>query len=148
MKNSLDREEQEYFKEILSKDKFDKQFLFGQFLRRKGLITEQDIFNARMIQKQHNRLIGQMAHEKGWLTSEDVARILVYQEENHNRFGEISVDHSFLSGSQVQCLLIEMEESYVFFGEALVSLGVLNEQEMLKNLEIFNRLKIQGEAEA
>lgn len=148
MKNRLEKEEQEYFKELFSKDNLDKQFLFGQFLRRKGLITEQDIFNARMIQKQHNRLIGQMAHEKGWLTSEDVARILVYQEESHNKFGEISVDHAFLTSSQVQCLLIEMDESYVFFGEALVNLGVMSEQEMIRNLEVFNRLKLQGEAEA
>lgn len=147
MKNSLNREEQEYFKEILSKDGSDKQFLFGQFLCKKGLITEQDIFNARMIQKQHNRMIGQIAQEKGWLSSQDVARILIYQEESHNKFGEISVDLAFLTGTQVQCLLMEMDESYIFFGEALVSLGVLSENEMLKNLETFNRYKLQHDIE-
>lgn len=122
--------------------------MFGQFLMKKGLITKEDIFNARMMQKQQNLMIGQMAREKGWINGNDVERILVYQETEKMKFGELAVEYGYLSGPQVEMLLGEMNESYVYFGEALVSLGVISDKILLENLKSFHRLKLGREAEA
>lgn len=45
---------------------------FGQYLQKKGIITFEDIFRARMLQKKNNLKIGQIALTEGLLTSEDI----------------------------------------------------------------------------
>jgi hypothetical protein len=143
----LNPEEEQYFEELFATEPHDRQ-LFGQFLLRKGLISERDLFNALMIQREQNRLIGAVAREKGWLSASDVEKILAYQEKNSKKFGEVAVEQTLLSGEQVELLLLEIEENHVFFGEALVSLGALSEPDMLRNLETFHRLKLGNEAQA
>lgn len=137
--HKLTPDEEAYFKETLDHDSLDARLLFGQFLKKKGLVSESDIFNARMVQKQQNRLIGELARKKGWLSSDDVERILVFQEETNKRFGEVAVEHGYLEDIHVDELLDELENNYVFFGEALVSLGVITERTMIDNLQVFHR---------
>jgi hypothetical protein len=114
---------------------------FGQFLRKEGLISDEDIFQARTYQKKHNRRIGELARDKkGWLTSEQVERILVMQEENMRKFGEVATILGYLDEEQVDELLREIDDKYIFFGESLVRLGVVSEETMLEKLKEFNKM--------
>jgi hypothetical protein len=54
--------------------------MFGQFLRKEKLVSDDDVIRARLYQKDQNRLIGDRLVEKGWITEEQVQRILVIQE--------------------------------------------------------------------
>jgi hypothetical protein len=137
----LSRKEEEYFKESCVGACGSKPLIFGRFLIIKGLITEQDIVNARLIQRQQNLMIGELARRKGWITGKDIERVLVFQEENPRPFGELAVEHEYLHKSQVAELLKEIELNHLFLGEALVSLGALTRKDMLESLEIFGRLR-------
>ena len=149
MDRAFERPEEEYLSDILALDSpAPRSFLFGQFLRMKGLITEEDVFNARMMQRQHNRRIGELAREKGWLSTADVARILTYQEEDFRKFGQVALEQGYISLERLEGLLKEMQESYVLFGEALVNLGVLTKEEMGENFVQFQRLRLEGEHHA
>jgi hypothetical protein len=115
------------------------QYLFfGQFLRKEGLISEEDIFQARNLQKSHNRRIGEIAMEKGWLASEQIDRVLVIQEDTKKKFGEVAISNGYLSSEQVKHLLMKLDDSYLFFGEALVRLGVLSNETLVQKLKEFN----------
>jgi hypothetical protein len=116
----------------------NQYLFFGQFLRKEGLISEEDIFQARSLQKKRNRRIGELAMEKGWITGEKVDRVLVMQEDTEEKFGEIAVSQGYLTEAQVGELLERMDDGYLFFGEALVQLGVLKMEVMVEKLNEFN----------
>jgi hypothetical protein len=122
-------------------------FLFGQYLCRQGLATNEQVIQARSLQLRHNQKIGVLAKRNGILTDEQIQRILIIQEETLKKFGELSVELGYLSKAQVKELLLEQEDNYLFFGEALVKLGVLTEKEMFAQLKAFNTLKIQKQHE-
>jgi hypothetical protein len=147
MAEHLDTGDEDLFIAMFEGGEESAPMLFGSFLRLKGLIAHEDIFNARMIQKNQNRRIGELAVEHGWLTDEDVDRILVLQEELGGiRFGELAVELGFLLPEQINMLLEHIEESYVFFGEALVQLGAISRARMARELETFHRLKLHASA--
>jgi hypothetical protein len=134
--------------EALFVDLFDKGFtdgpmIFGRYLKAKGLITEEDIFNVRMIQKRQNHKIGEIAVERGMMDIDSVERLLVYQEETGTRFGELAVQLGYLSQDQLDELIAYKEKSYIYFGEALVSMGILSSARMKESLEVFHRLKVR-----
>jgi hypothetical protein len=149
MAEHLNPKEADLFIRIMEERHESGVVLFGRYLALKGLITDEDIFNARMFQKGQNRRLGEIAVERGLLSEEDVERLLVYQEESGIRLGELAVYLGFMSREQVDMLLEFSEESYIYFGEALVSLGIINESAMLENLRTFQRFKVdQGEYNA
>jgi hypothetical protein len=141
MEETFIPEDPEQAEEFLRKDMTHRHYLFGVFLREKGLITGEDVFRARMLQKKHNRRMGELAKKKGWLTDEGIERIHVLQEETLRRFDDIAVQHDYMTQPQVNELLEEMDEDFMFFGEALVNLGFIAEDVMLENLKEFNRIK-------
>jgi hypothetical protein len=122
--------------------KFDiKHILFDQYLVRKGLITYDDVINARIMQYDNNRKIGDLANDKGWLSYDDIRKILIIQEGTKDMFCEVAMKEGYVSKEQTEELLKEQKDNYLFFGEALIKLNVITEEEMLKNLKEFNMLK-------
>ena len=139
-------EEEELFKKMLEERGNRGAVLFGRYLALKGLITEEDICNARRFQKNQNRMIGEVAVDRGFLSEEDVENLLIFQEETGILFGELAINFGYLTREQVDELLDHLDRAYIFFGEALVALRVLGEPEMLSNLSTFQRMKL-GEQE-
>ncbi len=115
---------------------------FGRFLQKKGLLSFEDIYKARMLQKRNNLKIGEFARNRGWLTDEDIEKILIIQEESFDKFGDIAVKNHFLMQTQVDELLKHQKDEYLFFGEALVRLGIITAEQLIENLKEFNRLKV------
>jgi hypothetical protein len=118
-----------------------KYLFFGQHLQKKGLITFEAIYKARMMQKMNNHKIGELAEKRGWLTKEQMEKILVLQEEGLDKFGETAIKLGFLAKEQVEELLRHQKEEYIFFGEALVKLGCITEDQLIENLKEFNIIK-------
>jgi hypothetical protein len=121
-----------------------KYLRLDQYLCEKGLITEIDTLNARLIQKKDNLRIGELAKARGWLDDNAIDRILIIQEDTKEKFGEIAVKEKYLSEEQVRQLLIEQEDTYIFFGEALVRIGAISEGALIEQLKEFNKLKFQN----
>ncbi len=122
-------------------------FLFGQYLSGLGLITTDQVIQARSLQLRNNQKIGVLAKSKGMLTEDQVHQILILQEVTLKKFGELGVELGFLTEAQVRELVIEQEDNYLFFGEALVQLGVLTQAEMFNHLKIYNTEKLQKQRE-
>lgn len=129
--------------ELRTKPQRSRFFLFGQYLCSKGLITVEQVIQARSLQLSQNQKIGLFAKSRGMLTDEQIQRILIIQEETLKKFGELAVELGILTEAQVRELVIEQEDNYIFFGEALVQLGVISEVEMFNQLKAYNTLKIQ-----
>jgi hypothetical protein len=64
---------------------------FGSFLVARGLITDNEVISARLLQRKNNRLLGELAKDRGWLTYDDMMRILMMQEITCEKFGEIAI---------------------------------------------------------
>lgn len=138
----LSKKEEELFSQFLGSADVDGPLLFGRFLSLQGLISDEDVFNARMLQKTQNRRLGEIAIERGFLQPEEVQRLLIWQEEYGIRFGELAVEFGYLTGEQLQEILSQAQSSYLYFGEALVMLGVIQQNIMLSNLAMFHRFKL------
>ncbi len=147
MAERLNLEDENLFSKIIEERHKSGALLFGRFLSLKGLITDEDIFNARMYQKGQNRRLGELAVMRGLLTQDDVNRLLVYQEESGILFGELAVSLGFMTQDQLVELLEEADEANIYFGEALVTLGILDPFVMKENLRVFQRLTVNGAAE-
>jgi len=122
-----------------------KNLLFGQYLRKRGLVTTEDIINARLLQMRNNRKLGEIAKARGWMTQDEIDRVLIIQEETLERFGEIAIREGFLSQAQVDVLLKEQKDNYLFFGEALVRLGVISHDVLIDELKRFNQSRLREE---
>lgn len=142
----LTKDEEALFVELFEHGMGPPPFLFGQFLRAKGLISDEDIFNARQFQKTHNRRIGEVAVELGFMSPAAVDKLLVAQEESGMRFGELAIKIGFLGQAELDEVVEYIEMNYVFFGEALVRLGFLDINVMLTNLKVFNRLRMYSQS--
>lgn len=135
--------EEAFFIELFDRGLTDGPFLFGRYLKAKGLINDDDIYRARMFQKMHNRKIGEIAVERGMMDVDAVERLLVFQEESGIRFGDLAVSLGYMSQQQLDDVLEHMDSSYVYFGEALVRMGVLDHGDMMDSLGIFQRLRVR-----
>ena len=141
--NRLGKGEEALFVELFENGLTGGPFLFGRYLRAKGLVSDEDIFNARMLQKNQNPRIGEIAVERGLMDNELVERLLVVQEETGLRFGDLAVQLGYISQQQLDEVLDHMEKSYLYFGEALVRIGVIGTDMMTQNLVTFQRLKVR-----
>lgn len=117
-----------------------KRVLFGQFLRSEGRVTDDDIIQARMYQKEHNVGIENMVVQKGLMSLKDVGRVMVIMEESGAGFGDIAVRKGYMTTDQLYALLKEVSDSHVYIGEALVRLGILNESELQRSLDAYREL--------
>jgi len=134
-------------KESETKPQRSRFFLFGQYLCSQGLITNEQVIQARALQLRHNQKIGVIAKSMNMLADDQIQRILIMQEETLKKFGELAVELGFLDETQVKDLLAEQDDNYLFFGEALVQLGALSEGEMTSQLKAYNTIKIQKQRE-
>lgn len=141
--NRLGDSEEALFIELFDKGLTEGPFLFGRYLKAKGLVNDDDIYRARMFQKMHNRKIGEIAVERGMMDVEAVERLLVFQEESGIRFGDLSVSLGYLTQQQLDEVLEHIDSSYVYFGEALVRMGVIDHGAMMDNLGLFQRLRVR-----
>lgn len=100
---------------------------FGLYLKKKGLITAEELVAA--IDYQHGRMppIGQLAMEEGVLSARQVFKILRCQSGiPHERFGEVAVGMGMMKPAELQRLLMIQWERKPQLAEVLVRLRILS----------------------
>ena len=65
------------------------------------------------------------------------------QEQTGDKFGEIAIKEKFLTKEQVDEILKEQRESYMYFGEALVKIGAMSYDEVIKQLKEYTESLIK-----
>ncbi len=113
----------------------------GQFLVRKGLVTEEQLLDAVGYQKSTNELIGVLAVKRNFLTPEQVDEILDRQREADLPFGQIALERGLMTQKQLQELLTAQNAGYVFLGEALIAKGHLTSDQFVKATNEYGKLQ-------
>lgn len=110
--------------------------LFGEYLYKKGLITQKDIKKAHDLQENHIKKIGKRAKDEGLLSDLDVLKITRKQAELKSKFGETAEQLKLLTHEQVIKLIEEQKKDYIQFGEAIVLGGILSEDVVKRELKL------------
>ncbi len=113
----------------------------GQFLLRKGLVTESQLLEAVGYQQDINELIGDIAVRREYMTSDDVAAILQTQRESSLPFGQIAVNQGRMTEAQRESLVQTQAMGYVFLGEALLAKGFITAEQFVEAINEFTRME-------
>lgn len=113
----------------------------GQFLLRRGIVSEEQLLAAVYYQKDVNELIGDIAVRRQFLTPDDVEAILQAQRESELPFGQIAVDQGRLTPQQRESLVQAQAMGYVFLGEALLAKGFISAEKFIEAINEFTRME-------
>jgi hypothetical protein len=111
---------------------------FGLYLKKKGLITAEELVAA--IDYQHSRMppIGQLAMEEGTLSARQVFKVLRCQSGiPHERFGEVAVGMGMLRPAELQRLLMIQWERKPPLDEVLIKLRILSRAQVEDELSAY-----------
>ena len=117
--------------------------LFGRFLVEKGIITQEDLFFARALQRKKNKKTGEIASELGLMTAEEVEYVLIKQEDYGSLFGEIAISEGIITKDELSAILKKQEEDHIYIGEALVELKAISTKMFIEELKAYNLEKLQ-----
>lgn len=105
------------------------QFL-GNYLLQRGIVTQEQLFNAMSRLSQTHIKLGTIAIHEGLMTAKEVDECLYMQTREDKRFGEIAVNRGYLTEEQVNDLLTKQTPDYILLGQNLVEDGVFSYEEL------------------
>jgi len=114
---------------------------FGHYLLDEKIITAQQLTEAVEYQAEKNLSLGEIAVRENLLTLKDAETINNKQRILDKRFGEVSILLGLLTQDQIEYLLLTQKKEKVFFGEVLISKEFISEQELEKQLTLFEELQ-------
>jgi len=117
------------------------QFL-GNYLLQKGLVNQEQLFNAMSRLSQTHIKLGTIAIHESLMTAKEVDECLYVQTREDKRFGEIAVERGYLTEEQVTELLSKQTPDFILLGQNLVEDGVFSYEELERIL-----FEYKGDAE-
>lgn len=121
--------------------------LFGNYLVKKGVLTEEAYRNAIEKHLSIRVPIGTIAIAEGFLTEVQVEEIHRQQKQKDRLFGDIAMEKGYLSAEQVETLLRKQGNPYLQFLEVLLEDGVLTISGMDTEFAAFQKENGFSEAE-
>ena len=112
---------------------------FGEFLIKKGLISEEERDDALAIQNAINLRLGILANIQEIITVGQIFDVLEHQKGSGKKFGEVAKHLSLINEDQLRKLLQSQEQLRMKVGEILVGLTYLKKEDMETALEHFIR---------
>ena len=111
---------------------------FGEFLIKKGLITdtELDLASNLAVSK---LFFGVLSVREEYLELDSLGNLLEEQKtiKQHKKIGQIAVSKGLMNQEQVEKILAIQRESEGFLGEIFASMGVIDSRELEKQLEAY-----------
>ena len=105
------------------------QFL-GNYLLQKGIVNQEQLFNAMSRISQTHIKLGTIAIHEGFMTAKEVDECLYVQTREDKRFGEIAVERGYLTDDQVNDLLTRQTPDFILLGQNLVEDGIFSYEEL------------------
>jgi hypothetical protein len=116
---------------------------FGLYLKKKGVITAEQLVSALEVQMNTLVPIGQLALEEGILSARGIFDVLRAQSGAPNvRFGDLAVEMRLMTRDDVMRLLMIQADRKRPLGEILVGQGVLTESRLAAELAAYRRAQI------
>jgi hypothetical protein len=117
---------------------------FGLHLKKRGVISAEQLVAALEVQLSTLVPIGQLALEEGMLSARDIFDILRAQSDAPNvRFGDLAIEMGLLTRDDVMRLLMIQADRKRTIGEILVWQGVLGESQLKAELTAYRRALAQ-----
>lgn len=113
--------------------------LFGKYLVKKGMLTEEEYRDAIQKHLSIRVPIGTIAMAEGLLTEKQVEEIHRQQKQFDKRFGDIAVEKGYLSEEQVDMLLRKQGNPYLQFLEVLLEMNKLTISQMDEEFAAFQK---------
>jgi hypothetical protein len=113
---------------------------FGLHLKKKAIITAEQLVSAIEIQLATKPRIGQLALEEGILMPRDIFDVLRAQSESPDvRFGELAIEMRLMTHAQLTRLLMIQSDRQRPIAEILVEQGVITKQQAGEEMTEFRR---------
>lgn len=113
--------------------------LFGKYLVKKGILTEEAYRDAIKKHLSVRVPIGTIAVAEGLLTEAQVEEIHRQQKQFDKLFGDIAIEKGYLNSEQVEELLRKQGSPYLQFIEVLLESGVMTLSEMDAQFAAFQK---------
>jgi|tagenome__1003787_1003787.scaffolds.fasta_scaffold20119622_2 hypothetical protein len=118
---------------------------FGLYLKKKGLISAEQLVNALEAQLASMPRIGQLALEEGIVSPREIFEVLLAQSNSPSEmFGEIAIQMGFMTRNELMQLLMIQADRKQSLETILVAQGVLSDQEAAAHILEFRRSNAKG----
>ncbi len=112
---------------------------FGDYLVKKGSMSESDFSHCMDYMKANRVKLGLIAESEGLLTREQTNELNQLQAQTDKRFGDLAVEKGYLTPSDVTKLLGMQGSPYLMFIQALLENQILDNDRIQEELEDFQR---------
>jgi hypothetical protein len=116
---------------------------FGMYLKKKGVITAEQLVSAIEVQMNTLVPIGQLALEEGILSARDIFDVLRAQSGAPSvRFGDLAIEMRLMTRDEVMRLLMIQADRKCPIAEILIGQGVFTPSQMAAELAAYRRAQI------
>jgi hypothetical protein len=113
---------------------------FGLYLKKKGVITAEQLVAALEMQIKRLTPIGQLALEEGIISPRDIFDVLRAQGHRPNvRFGDLAIEMGLMNRKDLMRLLMLQEDRKRSLSDILVVQGVMTAQQAAAEMVEFRR---------
>lgn len=112
---------------------------FGEYLRRKGVLSEEQYTQLVKEIKSARLRMGLLAVVNEMMTEAQAEEVNMLQQMQDRRFGDIAVDKGYLTSDQVNALLKMQGDQYLLCIQILTDHGYLSLEEIQSQLKQFKR---------
>lgn len=104
--------------------------VFGHYLLRSGMVTNEQLLSALTIKSSTRVKLGTLAIHQGYMTASEAERVFSLQARRDKLFGEIAVEEGYLTQENVTELLQMQVPGFILLGQVLVDQGILTTVQM------------------
>ena len=113
---------------------------FGIYLKKKGIISAEQLVAALEAQLATLPRIGQLALEEGIISPRDIFDVLQAQGRSPDvRFGELAIEMHLITRDELMRLLMIQADRKRPLAEVFVTEGMLSEQQVTREMAEFHR---------
>lgn len=113
---------------------------FGLYLKKKGIISAEQLVAALEVQLATLPPIGQLALEEGIISPRDIFDVLLAQSESPDvRFGELAIEMKLMTRDELMRLLMIQADRKRPLAEILVAEGMVGAQQSAAELAEFRQ---------
>jgi hypothetical protein len=113
---------------------------FGLYLKKKGIISAEQLVAAMEVQMNTLVPIGQLALEEGILSARDIFEVLRAQSDSPSeRFGDLAVEMGLMTRDDVMRLLMVQADRKRPIAEILVSQAALRQEQIASELSAYRQ---------
>src|SRR3954454_15597233 len=122
---------------------------FGLYLKKKAIVSAEQLVDAIEAQLASMPRIGQLALEEGIVSPREIFEVLLAQSNSPSEmFGEIAIQMGFMTRNELMQLLMIQADRKQALEKILVAQGILSEQEAAANLIEFRQSMSKGKTAA